>query len=122
MKRMILLISLATFVISEKQDLIQYGEKCAEELGLGPSDLSEFKEKILSRAEMNHNSKCMARCTAEKAGLIVDGVLNEAAVSKCLPDGVDLEKCKALTGDDDCDKFYKIFRCLDKEKLEKSTM
>lgn len=74
-------------------------------------------------SDSSDKGKCLAYCIVRKDGYVEDGKLNEAALLKDVPSGVtvDIGLCRDLTGIDDCDTFYKIFKCFDNQLMKRTS-
>nr|AKI84364.1 OBP6 [Holotrichia parallela] len=124
MNQIILFVSLAIFMTSNCLDVTEYAEECIEEFGLETSNLTGFDEKMRTGVGMTHSDKCLALCCITKVGIVKDGEVDEAVLLKYLGPGatVDLEKCRILSDDDSCEKYYKIFDCMNQQKVQKPSI
>lgn len=70
----------------------------------------------------DQNLKCFTNCFLEKSGFLVDGKVQESAISSKLGPIVGdskiagiMQQCNSIKGTDNCDTAFKLYQCYYKQ-------
>ncbi|XP_073844160.1 general odorant-binding protein 56d-like [Musca autumnalis] len=108
--------------LTEQQKLraLQYSAECLEK---EKSTTDAAKALIKGQFDgLDKNAKCFGNCFLEKAGFLIDGVVQPAVLSEKLGPNVGqdrlnaiMSKCNSLKGSDNCETAFVLYQCYYKE-------
>ncbi|XP_005188765.3 general odorant-binding protein 56d [Musca domestica] len=108
--------------LTEEQKLkaLKYSAECLE---TEKSTTDAAKALIKGQFEgLDKNAKCFGNCFLEKAGFLVDGVVQPAVLSEKLGPNVGqdkldviMSKCNSLKGSDNCETAFVLYQCYYRE-------
>ncbi|XP_017051047.1 general odorant-binding protein 56a [Drosophila ficusphila] len=118
-----LLLSFIAGILSQEgldsQISVALVEGCIKENGVTEQELADLKSGKVKPMDAKDNIKCSTQCIMAKSGfmdskgnLMTDKIKAHYANTN-LKDDLEkaLEKCSKVTGDNACDKAYKIMAC-----------
>ncbi|XP_043266036.1 general odorant-binding protein 56h-like [Colletes gigas] len=127
MKTIVVVVALCivgAMALTEEQEaqLGEFKTVCMEESNVERQVVEDLKKGIVD--ENNEKGACFVACMLKKMGIMnQDGSLNEEVVKKRAPTDVTKErveeifnKCKDITGTNDCNKAAKLVACYKKNK------
>ncbi|KAM7343153.1 general odorant-binding protein 56d-like [Cochliomyia hominivorax] len=104
--------------ISDEQKLriIKYATVCAEKNAIDKEAIQALKNGQFANADQN--AKCFTNCFLDKAGLFVNGQVQNDAISTKLGSifGIDkvnaaMAQCNGLKGADNCETSFELYKC-----------
>ncbi|XP_065367553.1 general odorant-binding protein 56d-like [Calliphora vicina] len=100
----------------QKQRIIEYAAVCAQQNSIDKAGIQALKTGQFSNTDQN--TKCFTNCFLEKAGLLVNGQVQNDAISVKLGSifGADkvnaaMAQCNGLKGADNCETAFELYKC-----------
>ncbi|XP_023294155.2 general odorant-binding protein 56d-like [Lucilia cuprina] len=100
----------------QKQRILEYAAVCSQENSVDKNVIQALKTGQFSNVDQN--AKCFTNCFLEKAGLLVNGQVQNAVISAKLGGifGADkvsaaMAQCNDIKGADNCETAFELYKC-----------